>query len=242
MVNLFSDMYHILQNHKIMPDYHILSRSPIFAGLLPGKIEQLLNRIIFQVKVYPKEYLVASMGDKLTHLLIIQKGSVKGEMMDYSGKTLKIEDIDAPRPLATAFLFGSNNVFPVSVTTTAETEILTIPVEEFLKLMQLEQQVLTNYLNAISSRTQFLSNKLHFLSFRSIKGKVAHFLLQEAGTRFKSIELNQTQQQLAELFGVTRPALARVLGEMQRDGIIQIDRKIIYLTDKEKLNQLLYNE
>jgi CRP/FNR family transcriptional regulator, dissimilatory nitrate respiration regulator len=100
-----------------MPKYQILSRSPIFAGLLPARIEQLMGNILFQVKKYPKDYLVASMGDKLTHLLIIQKGSVKGEMMDYSGKTLKIEDIDAPRPLATAFLFGSNNVFPVSVTT-----------------------------------------------------------------------------------------------------------------------------
>lgn len=239
---LFFEVYHLLQNRKIMPKYQILSRSPIFAGLLPARIEQLMGNIIFQVKKYPKDYLVASMGDKLTHLLIIQKGSVKGEMMDYSGKTLKIEDIDAPRPLATAFLFGNNNVFPVSVTTTTETEILSIPVAEFLRLMQMEQQVLTNYLNAISSRTQFLSHKLHFLSFRSIKGKVAHFLLQEAGTWLRSIELKQTQQQLADLFGVTRPALARVLGEMQREGIIRIDRRTIHLTDKEMLNQLLYKE
>jgi hypothetical protein len=31
---------------------------------------------------------------------------VKGEMTDYNGKTIKIEDIEAPRPLAVAFLFG----------------------------------------------------------------------------------------------------------------------------------------
>lgn len=225
-----------------MANYQLLARSPIFFGLSPERLEQLLQGIVFQVKRYPEDYLIASMGDKITHLLIIQKGSVKGEMTDYSGKTLKIEDIEAPRPLATAFLFGQNNTFPVSVTATSETEMLSIPISGFLRLMQTEQQILVNYLNAISSRTQFLSNKLHFLSFRSIRGKVAHFLLQEAGSFYQKIELKQTQQQLADLFGVTRPSLARVLGEMQREGIIRMDKKTIHLLNKEKLNQLLQNE
>jgi CRP/FNR family transcriptional regulator, dissimilatory nitrate respiration regulator len=225
-----------------MANFQQLAHSPIFFGLPPERIGQLLQGIVYQVKRYPKDYLIASMGDKITHLLIIQKGSVKGEMTDYSGKTLKIEDIEAPRPLATAFLFGQNTTFPVSVTANSETEILTIPIPEFLRLMQADRQILVNYLNAISSRTQFLSNKLHFLSFRSIRGKVAHFLLQEAGYFFQSVEIKQTQQQLADLFGVTRPSLARVLGEMQREDIIRIDRKTIYLLNKEKLNQLLQNE
>jgi CRP-like cAMP-binding protein len=225
-----------------MVNYPILCQSPVFKGLSPERIEQLMKSIRFQVKKYPKDYLVASTGDPVSQLYIIQKGSVKGEMLDYSGKTLKIEDIAAPRPLATAFLFGNNTAFPVTVTTTTETEILTIPVSDFLQLMQQERQVLVNFLNTISSRTQFLSHKLHFLSFRSIKSKVAHFLLQEAGPWREAVELKETQQQLADLFGVTRPSLARVMGEMQRDGIIRADRRIIFLVDRDKLNQLLYNE
>ncbi len=225
-----------------MPDYKTLSLSPVFRGLSPERIEQLLSNIQFQVKRYPKDCLVAYMGDKLTHLYILQKGMVKGEMLDYTGKTLKIEDIEAPRPLAAAFLFGNNNTFPVTVTTLTDTEMLAIPVAGFLKLMQMDQQVLINYLNVISSRTQFLSSKLHFLSFRSIKGKVAHFILQEAGSRFHSIEIKQTQQQLADLFGVTRPSLARVLGQMQDEGLISINRKTITILDKDRLNNLLSNE
>lgn len=232
----------MLQIRYIMPNLSILSMSPIFRGIKPDRIENLLQGIHFQVKKYPRDYLVATLGDPITHLCIIQKGSVKGEMMDYSGKTLKIEDIEAPRPLATAFLFGHNTTFPVSVTTTTDTEILFIPVTDFLKLMQMEQQVLINYLNVISSRTQFLSHKLHFLSFRSIKGKIAHFLLQEAGAWRQAVEVNQTQQQMADLFGVTRPSLARVLGDMQRDKIIRIDRKVFHLLDKDRLNRLLHSE
>jgi CRP/FNR family transcriptional regulator, dissimilatory nitrate respiration regulator len=116
-----------------------------------------------------------------------------------------------------------------------------VPVQEFLRLLQLNTNLLRNYLNSISSRAQFLSQKLHFLSFKTIKEKVAHFLLKEAGERFHSFELKNTQQQLADLFGVTRPSLARVLGEMQTEGLIKIEKKTVTLLDKEKLNELLRN-
>ena len=68
---------------------------------------------------------------------------------------------------------------------------------------------------------------------------MAHFLLQQTGDRLHSIEVKQTQQQLADLFGVTRPSLARVFGEMQKEGMIKIEKKTITLLDKTKLNRLL---
>jgi len=107
--------------------------------------------------------------------------------------------------------------------------------------MQLNQVVLKNYLDSISSRTQFISQKLHFLSFKTIKEKIAHYLLQKAGDRLHSFQLDSTQQQLADLFGVTRPSLARVLSEMQKEKLIIIDKKTVTLLNKQKLNELLRN-
>ena len=92
-----------------------------------------------------------------------------------------------------------------------------------------------------SSKTFSATQKLHFLSFKTIKEKVAHFLLQQSGDRYHSFELKNTQQQLADLFGVTRPSLARVLGEMQTDGLIKIEKKTVTLLDKNALNRLLRN-
>ena len=43
-----------------MPNYQLLSHSPVFMGLHPDKIEQLLKKILYQVKKYPKDYLVAN--------------------------------------------------------------------------------------------------------------------------------------------------------------------------------------
>lgn len=223
-------------------NFQLLTLCPLFKGITEKEAELLFEKIHFQIKKYSKDEIVVVAGETVNNLLIVISGSVRGEMIDYSGKIIKIEDIEAPKPLATAFLFGQQNKYPVTVTANNNTGILTIPVNEFLKLLQLNTQILRNYLNSISSRAQFLSNKLNFLSFKTIKGKVAHYLLQQAGEKFHSIELKNTQQQLADLFGVTRPSLARVFGEMQKEGLINIQSKTVSLLDKKALNQLIKNE
>ncbi|MCY1721821.1 Crp/Fnr family transcriptional regulator [Prolixibacteraceae bacterium Z1-6] len=224
-----------------MINYQLLSQCPVFMGIPDSENKNLLQQIHFQVKKYEKDEVVVHAGDEVTFLYIVLSGSVRGEMIDYSGKTVKIEDIEAPKPLASAFLFGKENKFPVTVTANNNASLLAIPVAEFLKLLQLNTRLLRNYLNNISTRAQFLSQKLHFLSFKTIKEKVAHFLLKQAGEKFHSFELKNTQQQLADLFGVTRPSLARVLGDMQNEGLIKIEKKTVTLLDKKRLNDLLRN-
>lgn len=222
-----------------MPNFEILSQSPIFKGIELDILQELINGTHYQLKKYSKDELIVSAGEPCDRLYIVQKGSVKAEMNDYSGKTIKIEDIEAPRPLATGFLFGKNNKFPVSVVANNEVELICIRKDEFTKLLQKSVQILNNYLNAISTRTQFLSQKLKFLSFKTIKQKIAHYLLEMAGDRLSIVEIPHSQNQLAEIFGVTRPSLARALGDLSRDGFIEVQRRSIKIVDKQKMNKLL---
>lgn len=217
----------------------ILCQSPVFRGISPEGLLEVFGQITFQIKDFLRNDLIVSGGETCDRLLIIQEGSVKAEMTDYSGKTIKIEDLSAPWPLATAFLFGRENRFPVTVSATTDVTLISIPKDEFVKLLQLNSLILNNYLNTISTRAQFLSQKLKFLSFKTIRQKVAHYILEKAGDRLQTVEIMQTQGQLADLFGVTRPSLARTLGEMAEEGLIQTDRRYIKILDKTRMNQLL---
>jgi len=222
-----------------MVNFESINQCPLFQGISAESTESLIGGIHFQIKKYKKHDIIVTGGEKVQNLYIITQGSVKGEMMDYSGKVVKIEDIEAPKPLASAFMFGKENRYPVTVTANNQVTILSIPIDEFLKILQKNSKVLVNYLNSISTRAQFLSQKIHFLSFKTIKEKIAHYLLQKAGDRFRSIELKETQQQLADMFGVARPSLARVFGDLQNEGLIKIDKKTVTLLDKTRLNHLL---
>jgi len=218
-----------------------LSKTNIFSGTSPGELEKLLQGKPFRLKDYQREQYVAYCQDVCNDLLILVKGTVRGEMSDFSGRKLKIEDINAPRPLAAAFVFGRENLFPVDIIANEPAVVMVIPRDVLIFLLQNSKVILKNYLNTISSRTQFLSNKIRFLSFRTIKEKMANYILTHTSGGQQSFTLDQSQTDLAEFFGVSRPSLARTLAEMEKEGVLKTDRREITILNREKLNELLHN-
>ncbi len=220
--------------------YNIIANSPFFRGLNPEAVESILGKTSHSIKSYTKGQTIAQREEEVNNLCIVVTGSVKGEMVDFSGKILKIEEIFAPQPIAHAFLFGERNRFPVDVIALEDCKILFIPKPEVVRMLQQSDIILRNYLNAISNRAQFLSNKLWFLSFKTIKEKVAHYLLSLSRSESNSaIMLPKSHQELAEFFGVARPSLARVFSEMQDEGIITVNRREVAIINRGKLLEMI---
>lgn len=220
--------------------YQVIANSPFFRGLNPQEVESILTKIAHSVKSFSKGQTIAQREEEVKNLCIIIAGSVKGEMVDFSGRILKIEEMFAPQPIAHAFLFGERNRFPVDVIALEDCKILFIPKPEVIRMLQQSDVILRNYLNAISNRAQFLSNKLWFLSFKTIKEKVAHYLLSLSRNESNAaLTLPKSHQELAEFFGVTRPSLARVFAEMQDEGIITVDRREIVIVNRVKLLEMI---
>jgi len=80
---------------------------------------------------------------------------------------------------------------------------------------------------------------LQLLSIKTIKGKIAHFLLEQSRESGLKFTLNRNQSELADFFCVARPSLARSLSEMVHDGIISINKKEYRILDANKLRKLL---
>lgn len=220
--------------------YNIISNSPFFRGLSPSEVESILGKISHSFKTFSKGQTIAQRDEEVKNLCIVVAGSVKGEMVDFSGKILKIEEMFAPQPIAHAFLFGERNRYPVDVIALEDCKILFIPKSDVIRMLQQSDVILRNYLNAISNRAQFLSNKLWFLSFKTIKEKVAHYLLSLSKSDSKAtILLPKSHQELAEFFGVTRPSLARVFAELQDEGIITVNRREISIINRAKLLEMI---
>lgn len=219
--------------------FKILTGTSIFKGLTEQQIRDLFGNAVYYLRTFDPGEIVAQSEDSCDNLIIVIEGSVKGDMVDYSGKVIKIEDREASQTVAAAFLFGKNNKFPVNVESTDFSTLLFIPRKEFLKMLQASEIVLKNYLDSVSNRSQFLSSKIRFLSFKTIKGKIAQYILNLSVEDKDRITILHTQQDLAELFGVTRPSLARALGEFVEEGILQIDRKEVIILDRARLKELV---
>ena len=219
-------------------DYSLLSDSPLFKGINPVEIESILSEIPYRIKKFQAGSMICMNGDPVNSMMVVINGIVKGEMTDYAGRVIKIEDIPAPGALAPAFMFGARNRFPVNVIAVAFVELLLIEKSDFLKLLMRNDSVLVNFLDMISNRSQFLSEKIKFLNFKTIKGKLAHYILQKSGIDGNVISLGMTQNELADFFGVARPSLARVLGDLETEGYIEAKGKKIKIIDKKGLAEL----
>jgi CRP-like cAMP-binding protein len=173
---------------------------------------------------------MAIQGDEVKKLMILLEGSARGEMTDSEGRTVKIEDVAAPRPLAGAFLFGSENRYPVDVFANGPVKVLIVYREEFLKLLRLNETVMMNYLSLVSSKAQFLSRKIKFLTFKTIREKIANYLISLGARQGETLEIPVSQQELADLFGVARPSVARGFAELEKEGVIEVrNRKVTIL-------------
>jgi len=216
-------------------DYSILSDSPLFKGMTTGEIETILAVVPHRIKKYKSGSMISQSGEPVVSLMVVVNGTVKGEMVDFAGRVIKIEDIHAPGALASAFMFGNKNRFPVNVITVTDTELLDINKSDFLKLLMINDKILVNFLDMISNRSQFLSEKIKFLNFKTIKGKMAQYILRLAVDQKNEIVLDRTQNDLADFFGVARPSVARALGDMEEDGYLLVQGKRIKILNRKGL-------
>jgi len=224
-------------NPKLLFD--ILSFSPLFRGITGEKLQKLFNKVDFKQIIKNKGEVLVTMGDFCADLMILVQGSVKAEMIDVTGKTIKIEDISAPKPFAAAFLFANQNRIPVNVTALELTEVFILDKKNVLMVMQKEALFLTNYLSMVCNKAQFLTGKLEFLSFKTIREKLANYLLSNMEPGTNRVVLSKSQEELADYFGVARQSLLRLLKEFQSNGLIHFKRRNIDIIDKDGLIKVL---
>ncbi len=232
-------MLQLLQIVSFMDWIEKAKDCPVLKGLDNSELIEVVGQVNFQLKSFNPDDIIAFQGDEVKALMILLNGSVRGEMTDFSGRMIKIEDIYAPKPIAGAFIFSKENKYPVEVIANEKVKILVIYREEFLKLSTISPVIQKNYLNLISSKAQFLSRKIKFLSFKTIKGKMAHYILQQKPGPDGIIHLPVSQQDIANLFGVARPSVARALKNMEDGGIIRSKNRQIDILDHEALVGLL---
>jgi CRP-like cAMP-binding protein len=189
-----------------------LSKNYLFRNISSREIGSIIREVHHQVREYSKGEIIAMAGDEYNRLQIIVKGSVVGEIVDFEGRALRIEELRAPDTIASAFIFGDDNQLPVNITATENTRLLIIERNDLLILMRKYEAILHNYLDIMANRAQHLSKKIKLLGFQTIKDKLAHHLLElmkKNGTN--TFMLKNTQSELADMFGVTRPSIARVM-------------------------------
>lgn len=212
-------------------DVKRLMTTPVFLHLNEEKLQAFIDSSSHSLRRYPSHDFIALQGDPCRALYLLYEGKVRATMSGPDGKQVTMEDLQAPVLLAPAFIFATNNRFPVNVETLTPCEVLVINKENFVELMRCEPIVMSNFLRIISDRSYILTRKISSFALHGLKSRVATFLCERGAI--------SNQQEVAERLGVARPSLSRVLAELADEGCIAFEKRKVVITNRAQLEKYL---
>lgn len=205
----------------------------IFERLEREELKKVLEKIEYRVVKIKKNKVYRSRGSEVQGLYIIIDGMLSAEMLREDGNIQKIENLKKNEIIASAFIFGDNNILPVDLIALEDTEIFQVDKTNLLKLFNLENKIMLKFLEDISNRTQFLSEKI-WKSFtqKTIKEKLKEYIIENKTD--DTITFKHSITELSERFSVSRPSLSRVIGEYIKDeALIKVEKNRFKINKKK---------
>ena len=178
----------------------------LFANAERNDIDRFLQNTPSKIKLYEKGDIVALQNSPCKSLMLLCEGSLSARMSNIEGKEIIIENLHAPEILAPAFLYGSENKFPVTLRAEENVRIWLLSRDAFLNLMETSPIVLSNFIQNISDRSIFLSKKLNEFALQNLSTRIISYLKNKG-------EISNIQE-VAFIMGVARPSLSRTIQAM----------------------------
>lgn len=220
--------------------YWYLKRCDLFEQLDDVQIARLEAQS--QIKSYDRNSLVYLPDDQSDSVLLVASGRVRIYHITSEGKEALLAFIDPGE------LFGEMTVIGQQereefAETMEKSQIIKIPRPAIEELMQEQPGLTMGLTRMIGLRRQTFERRLKSLMFQSNRERLIHLLL-ELAERYGvahaegiALRLKLSHQEMANLIGSTRETVTVVLGELQLEKLVLIQRRQVILRNIEALAQ-----
>ncbi|MBI1914385.1 MAG: Crp/Fnr family transcriptional regulator [Planctomycetes bacterium] len=218
-----------------------LKRCDLFERLTPEQADRLNRRAL--VRQYKRNALIYSPTEPGQTVMVLAEGRIKIKDITPDGKETILAFIEEGELFGELALLdeGARQEYAEAA---VDSRVLVLPREDLLWLMESRPELALSITKLIGLRRRRIENRLRNVLFLSSRERLVRILLelQEShGERYCNrceIRLPLSHQDLASLIGVTRETVTVVLGELQRDGLIRVQRRRVTVTDCRRLAEL----
>jgi CRP/FNR family transcriptional regulator len=215
-----------------------LAKVAIFAGLDENELNFLTQHAIS--RRYGAGEMVFSEGEPCSGMYVVESGHVRIFKSSANGRE-QVLSIDGPgSSVAELPVFDGGN-YPASVVAVDDAALLFVSKADFQTLCLTHPQVALKVLRVVGSRLRRLVGIIEELSFTTVRHRLASLLVrlarqQEIRTG-KPIEvtLPATNQELAAQIGTVRELVSRNLSRLQSQGLIQINGRLVTISNLKAL-------
>ncbi|PWH17997.1 MAG: Crp/Fnr family transcriptional regulator [Ardenticatenia bacterium] len=187
---------------------------------------------------YPAGAVILVEGDPCPGLWIVESGRVKASLLSPSGRE-HILAIYGPGEVLNEMSAFDSASSAVTLQTLAETHLLVISCPVFQNLLDEHPEVAREALKQLASRSRRLVATIADLSLRTVTARLAGLLLDSVTG---SGDATMTRSQMAARLGTVREVVSRSLRDLERLGLIRIERDRIVLLKPRELARLAERE
>lgn len=205
-----------------------LFSSELFSGVGKEEVESILSSSVVRTAEYGKNSLILRAGDRADNLCLIVKGSVNIVLEDWWGNRSVLQHIEAGGIFAETYAAVPDIPMLVSAEAQEQTVIIFIPIAY---LAQRSARMLGNLLALMARKNIELSRRALHTAPKTIREKLVSYLsaIDTQEGHHGIVELPFTRQTLANYLNVERSALSHELKNMERDGLVKVDKRKITL-------------
>ena len=218
----------------------VLKQCALFKNKELDEIDALLSRLSFRIDGFAENHVIFSPVQNADRMGIILSGMVDVQKLFPTGKVVIIERKKSTDMIADASLFSGLDYYSDTIVACKPCEVLLIAKKELLKLFELDNTILLNYLEYVSNSTLILKNKIGILSLDSIREKIAGYMIHDYKTNGSHVvTLPFSKKEWAEYMDVSRTSLSRELKGLELEGILSFNKRIIEIKDMAELEKIL---
>ncbi len=220
--------------------FWILKNCSLFECLTSEQAHRLESRS--KAREFKRGELVYLPSDQADSVLLLGAGRVKIYHITGEGKQAVLALIDPGELFGELSLFETGQVPREEFAEAMETSrVILIPREEMHEVMAAHAEISLGVTKLIGLRRKRIERRLKSLLFRSNRDRLVHLLLELAEKYGRptvegvALGIKLSHQDLASIIGSTRETVTVVLGELQQEGLVAIQRRRIILSKIELL-------
>lgn len=214
---------------------HELLRSiSYFSGLDEATLKALTSVAVR--RRYDAGQMIFVEGEPCAGLFIVESGRVKIFQLSAGGREQILHIFGAGEGFNdVAVLDGGPN--PASVMALESTSVLVINRPSMVGLLERYPALSRAVIENLASRARHLVSLVEDLSLRTVGGRLAKLLLEQATLEvdLKGVSRGLTHAQMAARLGTVREVVTRSLRKLEDEGIIKVERHRIIILDREAL-------
>ena len=217
---------------ELMKDtVHSLRRVSLFADL-PDDAVARVARVAY-VRAYEPREMVIFEGDPCQAAYFIVEGQVRVFRLSLSGREQVLVRLGPGQAFNTVPPFQARSVNHANVEALTPVTLYAISRDNILELVGECAELSLAILGDFADRLDHLTSLVEDLSLRTVRGRLARFLLERAEDGV--VTRHWTQEEIASHLGTVRDMVGRTLRSLADSGLVRMERQRVVLLDRQGL-------